>query len=210
MERTQRFVDVVGFQFTHPGKGATLRSLSLFWGCSCFNSRTPGKGATQVCPCFIVVLPIGFNSRTLGRVRLNRRDHIPFPRKFQFTHPGKGATRSIVGWLFMRRFVSIHAPWEGCDHTQLPDSVTLPSFQFTHPGKGATRPRDHRRVTNQVSIHAPWEGCDKSVVGLLSDSWDVSIHAPWEGCDGNTEGCQLRELTFQFTHPGKGATAMPR
>ena len=34
--------------------------------------------------------------------------------KFQFTHPGKGATYDDA-LLPILREVSIHAPWEGCD-----------------------------------------------------------------------------------------------
>ena len=34
----------------------------------------------------------------------------------------------------------------------------------------------------------------------------VSIHAPWEGCDLVSNLHQTSETTFQFTHPGKGAT----
>ena len=81
------------FQFTHPGKGATYGGdkSKLNWG--------------------------GFNSRTLGRVRLVARyvfDYVPL---FQFTHPGKGATHRR--YLVFRKSV----------------------FQFTHPGKGATQRR---------------------------------------------------------------------
>ena len=38
----------------------------------------------------------------------------------------------------------------------------------------------------------------------------VSIHAPWEGCDEYTEPTLASMLTFQFTHPGKGATPNKR
>ena len=56
--------------------------------------------------------------------------------KFQFTHPGKGATYSC---------------------RQISEEV---KFQFTHPGKGATRGWYKRPLRWFVSIHAPWEGCD--------------------------------------------------
>ncbi len=101
---------------------------------------------------------------------------------FQFTHPGKGATDLLLSHV-ERFLVSIHAPWEGCDH-QMAEAlneplefqfthpgkgatfVTLkfaddyPQFQFTHPGKGATRPCPQLDRRGEVSIHAPWEGCD--------------------------------------------------
>ena len=59
------------------------------------------------------------------------------PEKFQFTHPGKGATGRYEPPSRLSR-VSIHAPWEGCDeHGMHIDNLI-----------------------NEVSIHAPWEGCD--------------------------------------------------
>ena len=58
----------------------------------------------------------GFNSRTLGRVRLFSQFRQLQIEVFQFTHPGKGAT-----WIF---------PLQGL--------LIKLVFQFTHPGKGAT------------------------------------------------------------------------
>ena len=57
--------------------------------------------------------------------------------RFQFTHPGRGATVTIKQLINVLR-VSIHAPREGCD-----DAISCPlqsvvAFQFTHPGRGAT------------------------------------------------------------------------
>ena len=122
------------FQFTHPGKGATPSRSSLYLSRT-FQFTHPGKGATiDLIPS--VCLPTSFNSRTLGRVRQHRtsgtlylysfnsrtlgRVRLPSnPAKavdgmFQFTHPGKGATRP---WTITAHAgaVSIHAPWEGCD-----------------------------------------------------------------------------------------------
>ena len=78
----------------------------------------------------------GFNSRTLGRVRLITIIIIMEQQQFQFTHPGKGATR----------------------YSKLSDDRV--KFQFTHPGKGATESRGFDTRAGKVSIHAPWEGCD--------------------------------------------------
>ena len=77
-----------------------------------------------------------FNSRTLGRVRLFVTGQINGWSKFQFTHPGKGATGYVRSSRSVAK-VSIHAPWEGCD-------------------QAARRCQSVRCV----SIHAPWEGCD--------------------------------------------------
>ena len=150
-------------------------------------------------------LSISFNSRTLGRVRRSASCSGFGFLMFQFTHPGKGATRRCVVRRFqIYRFnsrtlgrvrhdyflpaigkldVSIHAPWEGCDACR---------------GKRAP-------LAKEVSIHAPWEGCDRRRQLSLSHSEGfnsrtlgrvrrrhrphgrrclaVSIHAPWEGCD---------------------------
>ena len=57
---------------------------------------------------------------------------------FQFTHPGKGATRTEDEVTIGGRVVSIHAPWEGCDQDVRSEIIAPALFQFTHPGKGAT------------------------------------------------------------------------
>ena len=124
--------------------------------------------------------------------------------RFQFTHPGKGAT-SLTKHNYSLFQVSIHAPWEGCDEAQRAYNEALREFQFTHPGKGATvlqigamrfggfqfthpgkgatrHDHGHNAGYSNVSIHAPWEGCD-GVVVERAVGIDVSIHAPWEGCD---------------------------
>ena len=126
--------------------------------------------------------PRCFNSRTLGRVRLVNSRRIDRAITFQFTHPGKGATRALLRQALFYP-VSIHAPWEGCDKPVPFIPRSEEAFQFTHPGKGATaqasstnhprrrfnsrtlgrvRLRDEIRNIrlNKVSIHAPWEGCD--------------------------------------------------
>ena len=147
------------FQFTHPGKGATWTHIESSRSDSSFNSRTLGR-VRLLFNRYLCAPTSCFNSRTLGRVRL--RAH------------------QAADWL---EFVSIHAPWEGCD------KVTLPS--------------DEQHV--RVSIHAPWEGCD-SLLSSYLPALDVSIHAPWEGCDSLTSCSMSWSSTFQFTHPGKGAT----
>ena len=88
---------------------------------------------------------------------------------FQFTHPGKGATEVDVSEL-EAVYVSIHAPWEGCDFYLYPFCIS-----------------------ELVSIHAPWEGCDVGEGRVLGGEVGVSIHAPWEGCDFYTLApCDVR------------------
>ena len=79
-------------------------------------------------------------------------------------------------------------------------------FQFTHPGKGATACRGYLYNNKRVSIHAPWEGCDSA---------QPSSPPHLESFNSRTLGRVRRlwkcldsaSLMFQFTHPGKGATA---
>ena len=124
---------------------------------------------------------------------------------FQFTHPGKGATRAFDLTSRVQR-VSIHAPWEGCDLNSVRRSTIPLRFQFTHPGKGATcqcgyngsvYPCFNSRTLGRVR---PQQGKD------INYEAKVSIHAPWEGCDNTFRGEKQPYKEFQFTHPGKGAT----
>ena len=101
-----------------------------------------------------------FNSRTLGRVR---QDGTYLPSDLTD--------------------VSIHAPWEGCDHN---DAKLAPRTE-----------RFNSRTLGRVRLRA------RSSWGWTSA---VSIHAPWEGCDGLEWMPQTSKPEFQFTHPGKGAT----
>ena len=80
---------VTAFQFTHPGKGATVFGLNKP-NTDLFQFTHPGKGATLL---------------TLG---------VSISPMFQFTHPGKGATLCLAECQ-RHVHVSIHAPWEGCD-----------------------------------------------------------------------------------------------
>ena len=100
------------FQFTHPGKGAT-GGQGKSGGYPAFQFTHPGKGATHK-PLVSAQRDVGFNSRTLGRVRQVGAEAAYLPLAFQFTHPGKGATLDN-GSLTHDAAVSIHAPWEGCD-----------------------------------------------------------------------------------------------
>ena len=149
---------------------------------SCFNSRTLGRVRRAV-HLYHRRPEVSFNSRTLGRVRQFRAVvphlgssvsiHAPWegcdwsvdsrPSKrteFQFTHPGKGATKESKR-VELIVAVSIHAPWEGCDCRLRVLARSSFEFQFTHPGKGATQAlMAFHLYYKVVSIHAPWEGCD--------------------------------------------------
>ena len=100
---------------------------------------------------------------------------------FQPTLPMKGATYTWASPASTHP-VSIHAPNEGSDSTQLFYRLTPFTFQSTLPMKGATLLSRRRSSVFGVSIHAPNEGSDKQ-------------------CRHVTES-----LLFQSTLPMKGAT----
>ena len=143
------------FQFTHPGRGATRRrrrSSPRSWR---FNSRTPG-GVRPPQARGYALHASRFNSRTPGGVRLDdvcRRSEQPVvsihaPRegcdqkrstssishpKFQFTHPGRGATEKRES-NHLAFSVSIHAPREGCDLQAPTPRGVRRSFNSRTPG----------------------------------------------------------------------------
>ena len=79
------------FQFTHPGKGATERKVRIVdW--SLVSIHAPWEGCDLVLVSLVLLMQRCFNSRTLGRVRPVKIIVDFLIGKFQFTHPGKGAT----------------------------------------------------------------------------------------------------------------------
>ena len=145
------------FQFTHPGKGATIlpKIMALRPG---FQFTHPGKGAT-VHPRDAGGVPQGFNSRTLGRVQPNSAASVRDFLLFQFTHPGKGATTCWLSVIIRQSCFNSRT----LGRVQLRPAFALLlqwMFQFTHPGKGATSSGVLITSPASVSIHAPWEGCN--------------------------------------------------
>ena len=127
------------------------------------------------------------------------------PRQFQFTHPGKGATR-LPSLERHRVLVSIHAPWEGCDKTY--PSTTLPRSSFNSRTLGRVRrtPRAGRPYTR---------GFNSRTLGRVRRS-SSGRSSSLTGFNSRTLGRVRRGLVlssiigakFQFTHPGKGATGL--
>ena len=78
-----------------------------------FNSRTPG-GVRHPEVGVSKYQAFGFNSRTPGGVRPDIIRQVEGGTKFQFTHPGRGATSLHFNNQCIT-IVSIHAPREGCD-----------------------------------------------------------------------------------------------
>ena len=190
------------FQFTHPGRGATLpltrRLLSYR-----FQFTHPGRGATESIT-HIIRQVKSFNSRTPGGVRPESVNLLVADKSFQFTHPGRGATARL-GRRERSEVVSIHAPREGCDlperaeaiaalcfNSRTPGGVRPPpirtsrlsvKFQFTHPGRGATLFKTIKvSICDKFQFTHPGRGATASRLSVVY-SINVSIHAPREGCD---------------------------
>ena len=78
------------FQFTHPGRGATIGELAVIELPS-VSIHAPREGCDQS-SALLLRTSRGFNSRTPGGVRQKDERTEGFSSKFQFTHPGRGAT----------------------------------------------------------------------------------------------------------------------
>ena len=170
---------LVGFQSTHPLRGATLLVVH-----------------------FVELQRISIHAPLAGCDPAYIGDRI-FPDQFQSTHPLRGATGN--GRDDMRvGIISIHAPLAGCDHAgskrhglrvdfnprtpcgvrRCGSSASQPIFRFqsTHPLRGATVTAGETVMFLWISIHAPLAGCDLACSHLLNID-PISIHAPLAGCD---------------------------
>ena len=147
------------FQFTHPGRGATLEHRILERLTEEVSIHAPREG------CDGESLP----ELTIGE-------------EFQFTHPGRGATHPYPSPLRLAD-VSIHAPREGCDYYPS-HPIGVQSVSIHAPREGCDLPEYRQAMSNLVvSIHAPREGCDFVYYRHTLAIINVSIHAPREGCD---------------------------
>ena len=122
------------FQFTHPGRGATLkRKAFVLTICSSFNSRTPG-GVRLASGSLSSSVGMVFQFTHPGRGATHRVGRsLTKATKFQFTHPGRGAT-ALSRSIQPLSCVSIHAPREGCDSKQTASPYTAFCFNSRTPG----------------------------------------------------------------------------
>ena len=166
---------------------------------ACFNSRTPG--GVRHCRAHIYVSEEKFQFTHPGRGATKRELAARKRLMFQFTHPGRGATVGlpIVGY---RYGVSIHAPREGCDCVSEVKPEEVKPVSIHAPREGCDLVRIFAVPASVVSIHAPREGCDKVIVYLLVGEQTVSIHAPREGCDINWSVLSVPSKRFNSRTPG--------
>ena len=169
----------------------------------CFNSRTPG-GVRLDGYDYINGYVFSFNSRTPGGVR---RSPLPLHyagHRFQFTHPGRGATSLCFKIGSISPLFQFTHPGRGATHhnviscglirfnSRTPGGVRLRlcassrsgcEFQFTHPGRGATRWLSAIRSSVR-SFNSRTPGGVRPVgEDCRERTFFVSIHAPREGCD---------------------------
>ena len=148
-------LSAIKFQFTHPGRGATPHRAGDGNTQTCFNSRTPG-GVRHIDPPHPLLWYLRFNSRTPGGVR---QEHVDIGRE--------------------ELEVSIHAPREGCDCESL-----------------------HFVARVYVSIHAPREGCD--ILRWICPSSISSFNSRTPGGVRHHRGCSWdrEEASFNSRTPG--------
>ena len=169
------------FQFTHPGRGATLKPKILKLGME-VSIHAPREG----CDLIRII------ADRLSRVSIHApREGCDFVApgillsraKFQFTHPGRGATEGFVSHLEDRE-VSIHAPREGCD-LRRGLSRWPRSRRFNSRTPGGVRPQEIRDYQDAIKFQFTHPGRGATPFSL--NHFDLY-------------------LLFQFTHPGRGAT----
>ena len=155
-------------------------------------------------------------------------DSVRSSRRFQSTHPARGATpRRMV--QNRHGAISIHAPREGCDvqigrraqddakhfNPRTPRGVR-PLIMDAFIANANFNPRTPRGVRlsqavtftggNLISIHAPREGCDAAQgLPFNGDRQDFNPRTP-RGVRPVQSGSVGRSYEFQSTHPARGAT----
>ena len=105
--------NAVGFQSTHPARGATQQYRRQRSTGRNFNPRTPRGVRLKVA--YTAALAVYFNPRTPRGVRQSQPSPQVVPNQ-----------------------ISIHAPREGCDQPSQAKSFQHRQFQSTHPARGAT------------------------------------------------------------------------
>ena len=110
-------------------------------------------------------------------------DVYDFQKQFQFTHPGRGATRAGTSPLSRSAAFQFTHPGRGATVTDDDGLEVLEAFQFTHPGRGATSSA-RRSTTSCRSFNSRTPGGVRLWRSRAVDAlYRVSIHAPREGCD---------------------------
>ena len=123
------------FQFTHPGKGATVRH---WLACQLVkvSIHAPWEGCDEAARPHCLLLQVSI--------------HAPWEGCDVGGRPHYNGTREV----------SIHAPWEGCDLWVCGIGRYALGFNSRTLGRVRHEARATACDAEEVSIHAPWEGCD--------------------------------------------------
>ena len=142
------------FQFTHPGRGATLLMLILML-LRLVSIHAPREGCD------------------IKPARANRRRS-----RVSIHAPREGC--DILKWEFrnIKPLVSIHAPREGCDICKISLFLLKSSFNSRTPGGVRLDSIFSVRFDGTVSIHAPREGCDSGWTCCSSDAYCFNSRTP--------------------------------
>ncbi len=102
-------------------------------------------------------------------------------KRFQSTHPLRGATRLINSKDLRAKNFNPRTPC-GVRRWHSKRDFYYLEFQSTHPLRGATPTSSNPARIADISIHAPLAGCD-FVRSSSALKRCISIHAPLAGCD---------------------------
>ena len=180
------FTAFIPFQSTHPLRGATIAptnsptqvTISIhapLAGCDAesriadrlkfISIHAPLAGCDINRP-FPFIPRQNFNPRTPCGVRPGQDTHQDWKKRFQSTHPLRGATDRSCRFSCLCT-ISIHAPLAGCDLSLSPVMCRSVLFQSTHPLRGATLFIFLLTPRLFISIHAPLAGCDSKIAEIF-------------------------------------------
>ena len=129
-------------------------------------------------------------------------------RLFQSTHPLRGAT--IRNCLSERLcFISIHAPLAGCDEVLRPFVPREKDFNPRTPCGVRLLQQYFLPQKRIISIHAPLAGCDCNILPSAFTLRDFNPRTPC-GVRPLSRFLMWTSLSFQSTHPLRGATVLGR
>ena len=174
---TCRKDDAHRFQFTHPGRGATIL-ISFVPHTFCVSIHAPREGCDE-----------------------QDEQHRGNDILFQFTHPGRGATGNVN----LRRptsKVSIHAPREGCDTSTDLSSSRINGFNSRTPG--GVRPDDitHRITKFRFQFTHPGRGATVKTLLMALSQRKFQFTHPGRGATAKLSGWSLHQSCFNSRTPG--------
>ena len=169
-----------------------------------FQSTHPLRGATKNKRYVRLMYKISIHAPLAG---CDVRPHAVqrSPAVFQSTHPMRGATQTPRSAQTISR-ISIHAPHAGCDGRSTSQVYPQPQISIHAPHAGCDRKaRRSRRAFCNFNPRTPCGVRLRADFSPLRRAY-ISIHAPHAGCDGSPGLYIDSDLSFQSTHPMRGAT----